>query len=260
MKIVNHCVCCNSTNIIKYRATIEDFVLNRMLGDVSPRPAEPNQMIHCQDCNYAGSSYRFDQDEEKRYYTGYMGPEYAAARGCQAAAAYYDSEIYKALRRDMCSTTLLPFIDFSSIQSVLDYGGNTGEMIPTELNHASRYVVDTEPRLLPTGATAISDPSQSGPVDLVICGHTLEHVSYPLDVLKDLVRYVRSGTWFYLEVPVENEGKYSDGYNFSEHINYFRDSTLEKLLELTGFELHLSKMEIYYNSIGHVFIVVGRFK
>ena len=238
---------------------MQEFVVARMLG-FKPFPSEGCDLIHCQDCNYAGSSYRFDRDEEMRYYTGYMGPEYAAARGCQAQAAYYDSDDYKSLRRNMCSTTLASLLDFTSIHSVLDYGGNTGEMIPAELDHANRYVVDTEPRNLPTGAVAITSPEESGPVDLVICGHTLEHVSYPQEVVKDIKRYVKSGTWFYLEVPVENEGNFSDGYNFSEHINYFRDITLEKLMVAYDCQVHLVKMEVYVNSIGHVFIAVGQFK
>jgi hypothetical protein len=92
---------------------MQEFVVARMLG-FKPFPSEGCDLIHCQDCNYAGSSYRFDRDEEMRYYTGYMGPEYAAARGCQAQAAYYDSDDYKSLRRNMCSTTLASLLDFTS--------------------------------------------------------------------------------------------------------------------------------------------------
>jgi hypothetical protein len=235
MKALDSCSVCG-LKATQYPATIDSWVLNRMTsGHTQDLPA--CCLNHCDFCNYAGINYRFTRDEENTYYKDYMKPgsDYVNQRGIHAIAAYYDSEYHKQMRRDMAAGILNKYLDVNTISSMVDFGGNTGEMIPTELAHAHRYVVEVETRLLPNGVKIISSSQESGPVDLVMCSHTLEHVSDITATIAEIKTYMRPGSWFYLEVPLEQQVYFGPNYNFHEHINLFTPKCLEYLMAKSGF-------------------------
>jgi SAM-dependent methyltransferase len=127
------------------------------------------------------------------------------------------------------------------IKSVLDYGGDLGQYIPDELNHARRHVVEIEERELVDGVTAVTSPDNCEPVDLVLCCHTLEHVSWPSDLVADMKRYLRPGGLLYIEVPNEEEHVLkavaeNRTLDMHEHINIFWTESLRALVIRHGFE------------------------
>lgn len=258
---INHCANCYSKNIESFNASMDTFVTRRMQGE-NRSEVGPCRYIHCLDCDYAGSSYRFTREEEDRYYHEYMipGGDYTKDRGTHHEANVYSSQEYKDMRKQMVASVLKKYLDLSSIQSVIDYGGNTGEMFPSELDHSQRYVVDVEVRDLANGVRAIKDPSESGPVDLIICAHTLEHVSDPFSFIVDIKRYMKSGSWIYIEVPDEVTGIFKNGHNFHEHINHYMKRSLENTLKLHGFDNIVSLQEKYLKIIDKINIVIGRLK
>lgn len=263
MKTVDYCVCCGSKNLETFPATISPFVIARMTGTVVDNQQQPANYLHCLDCDFANVDLRFEQDEEFRYYQNYMKEEYIAHR-CQYEGSIMfgqleplNGPVYKEMRVSSATRIINDVLDCSTIKSVLDYGGDTGEMIPKELYHAKRYVTDVQVRQLSNGVQAVQDPSECGLVDLVICSHTLEHVSYPRLVLEDMKRYMHSGTWLYLELPNE-QTDHMPGLYFHEHINRFNFNCLDKLLTEYGF-VDLKEVEINYNYfVGNSFAVTGR--
>lgn len=260
MKTVSTCAVCGN-NTRQYPATIDPWVINRMLsGHTKNLPK--CYLNHCGICNYAGINYRFSRDEENIYYKDYMKPggDYVNQRGIHDIAEYYDSEYNKKMRRDMAWSVLDKYIDYSQILSIVDYGGNTGEMIPHELSCATCYVVEVEPRVLPNGVRAVASSGELDPVDLVMCSHTLEHVSDIALVIEDIKTYMRPGSWFYIEVPYEQDKDFGAGYGFHEHINLYTPKCLESLMAKYGFTVNPVEVLNYTGNMTRSIAVIGQLK
>ena len=259
MMNINFCANCHSENIETFNSTMDDFVIRRMQGSVINNHG-PCLYIHCLDCDYGGSSYRFTREEEDRYYHEYMKPngDYTNDRGCHGEAELLNSKEYIHMRRDTVVNILSKQIDLNSITSVIDFGGNTGDMFPLELNHADRYVVDIESRILSNSVRSISNPSESGLVDLIICSHTLEHVSDARGLIEEIKTYLKPNGWLYIEVPAETVGIFNHGHNFHEHINHYTPLALENTLAMHGFDEILYSQLDYPIYIGVAYAGVGK--
>ena len=265
MKTINYCVCCGSARLEVFPATMWRFVIDRMTGGESNQPLIKCRYVHCLDCSFAGSDLRFSQEEEFRYYKNYMKEEYINHRcsydegyGLRGILNFLNTEQYKEMRRMPITQVLQNVLDFSKIESVLDFGGDTGELIPNELAHAKKFVTDVESRAIGNGVISVTSPSESGLVDLVICGHTLEHVSYPMELIKNLKSYLKPGGWIYLEIPKERDGNYEPDHQFHEHINHFNFKCLEYILKANGF-VNLEGIELDYEQhVGTAYVVTGQ--
>jgi len=239
MKTVSYCVCCKNENVEMFPSGIHQFVVDRMCGTkLLPQSVTPGFVINCSTCGYVGSDIRFSLEEEKRYYQNYMDDEYIEHRviydgpNIRPQVSVYEQQHYINTRKNAAIEVISKNLDINTIKSVLDFGGNLGEMIPDQFNNISRYVVEVQERLLVNGVISISDHTRINPVDLVICAHTLEHVSFPNDLLIEIKKYMQSGTWFYLEVPFENLHK---NIIFHEHINIFNEQCLKFLMAKHNF-------------------------
>jgi SAM-dependent methyltransferase len=236
MKNIDYCSICGSKNVKLYSSAMDGFVVNRMLKNSNrPDPFPSCSLICCLDCEGRSSSFRFDEAEEKVYYFQYMKEDYLKERSVRDVAEYYASEENKSNRRTAASSVMIKHINFEQIKSVLDFGGDTGEMIPVELAHAHQYVVDQDERSLDSKVKFVNSPEEIDSVDLVMCCHTLEHVSDPCSVINEIKKYMQAGSWLYIEVPNEATWDPADGFHFHEHINLFTSNTLTHLMKLHGF-------------------------
>ena len=81
--------------------------------------------------------------------------------------------------------------------------------------------------------------------DLIVCSNVLEHVSFPRRVLGEIKTFMRPTTVLYIEVPLENLAKdYLGGEqllkhkrHWHEHINFFSQNSLEKVVTEVGLSL-----------------------
>lgn len=240
MKVINYCVCCNSNNIEIDQTFLSKFVFERMTNTKHDVDFIYCGYIHCFDCDYRGSQIRFSPEEESRFYKNYMIGEYVDHRcsiegeWIRRVADEQHSEQYFQTRRDSIKAALEKVLILSNINSILDYGGNEGEMFPLDLLHAKRYVVDVEVRKLPNGVIGVSSPSQSGLVDVVVCTHTLEHASDPNKMMIDIKSYLKPNGWLYVEVPYGEEHTYKSN-GIHEHINHFSEKSLMNRFQTFGF-------------------------
>lgn len=263
----NSCVCCGSANVIQSQIRMAGFVLERMLNTVILDSAL-EAAIQCQDCHFISTVMRFTDEQMQRYYHEYMQDEksgdrqhgsYVFHRRRNESDGWYKMlKLYKqpwwiAARKEAVINILSPHSYLNSIKSVLDYGGDLGQYIPDEFLYARRHVVEIENRTLVEGVTAVTDPADCEPVDLVMCCHTLEHVSYPNDLVADMRRYLKPGGLLYIEVPDEEvrvlaaiRGNVS--LDMHEHINIFWPKSLQALVERNGFETLVDGL-IPYNEV-----------
>ena len=265
---VTSCVCCGSTNVIKSNMRMAGFVIERMLNTVM-LDSILDLAIQCQDCYFISSALRFTNEQMRHYYHEYMDERssesrqhgsYVFHRLRNEGTGWFDLvKLYKqpwwieARKEAIVNVIKSKDIWLKDIKSVLDFGGDLGQYIPDELNHARRHVVEIEERELVEGVTGVTSPADCEPVDLVLCCHTLEHVSYPSDLVAEMKRYLRPGGLLYIEVPDEEEPtlksiRESKAIEMHEHINIFWPDSLRALIERNGFET-LAIGKIPYNEV-----------
>jgi len=234
MNKVNYCVNCGSTDVKKYNSLLNRFVVDRMLGlektSIGPVSCES---LHCNVCDFRSIGQRFTAEEERRYYKNYMKEEYINHRflydNRKDHLLVFSTDNYKKMRRTVLDEVLSDILPINTITSVLDFGGDTGELIPESLSSSKKYLLDIEDRDMPSDVISIKSAADVESIDLIICGHTLEHVSYPVEMIEHIKTFMNAETYLYIEVPNENNVGY-----FHEHINQFSLSSLRTLIEKNG--------------------------
>ena len=277
---VTRCSCCGSNNTQQTHITLAGFVMERMLNSVQ-LDDWLTTAIQCQDCQFIATVFRFTDEQMQRYYHEYMQMHSDDGRqhgtyvfhrrrnendGWYKLAMAYQNPLYFTTRKNAVIRCLDDKIDIEQINSVLDYGGDLGQYIPDEFQHCRRHVVEIEQRKFVDGVTAVGNPADCEPVDLVMCCHTLEHVSYPNDLVVDMLQYLKPGGLLYLEVPNEMNHVAENVNNskllaLHEHINIFYPDSLRALLKRNNIKT-LSVNDLRYDSVNEVFspalAIVGR--
>ena len=94
--------------------------------------------------------------------------------------------------------------------------------------------------------------------DLLILTHVLEHLYNPTKIMNKCFSMQENGSWLLIEVPLfERADKFPPGLLTLEHLNYFSESTLLRLLYLTGYVPYLIE-KLFYNNEYPVITVVAR--
>jgi SAM-dependent methyltransferase len=157
---------------------------------------------------YFGRPY--SDPEIARLYADYRGARYLAIR--HSFEPWYTRRFNEdiggpagmAPRRRVYQATLAASSDVRSVETVLDYAGDRGQMMEGGPGR-EHFVFEISGALPDDGVTAIADPAAlEGQVfDLVLLCGVVEHFSWPLDQVKAVVRHVRPGGLLYVEVPDE---------------------------------------------------------
>jgi hypothetical protein len=203
------CVACGSREISIYPARIAPFVASRLWKSQKI----PSHLVRCQQCLFTFFNPRFDESENSCLYKDYRGLDYQRER--QRYEPFYTKEFNEALgnnskeiqdRRENISALIKKHVRVADVNCVLDFGGDRGQFIPEEFSAKERFVYDISGIKPMEGITTISDYSllQNYSFQFVMCCHVLEHISYPLDMLKQILELGDSGTVFYFEVPFES--------------------------------------------------------
>jgi len=264
------CPCCDSENVNLGTVVLAAFVAERMTNTVQ-LDDWATEAQQCNDCGFISTHMRFTDEQMTRYYHEYMRLK---ADGGRQYGDYifhrlrvdgpdwfemvklYNNPAWLGARKESITGSLEMLTDtwLRDIKTVVDYGGDCGQYIPDELKHAKRYVVEVEPRDLVDGVVQISSPDQAEPADLLICCHTLEHVSWPRDLITDMKRYVKPGGLMYIEVPNEDHfvQKNNGNLKFHEHINIFFERSLQRLATTSGLEV-LKSINIPYGDVHEAF-------
>jgi len=94
--------------------------------------------------------------------------------------------------------------------------------------------------------------------DLLILTHILEHLYNPKEIMFKCYNMLKNKGWVLIEVPLfERMDKLPPGVFSLEHLNYFSELTLLRLLSLTEYTPYLIE-KLYYNNIYPVITVLAR--
>ena len=233
---IKYCLACHNSNVTIQPARLARFVAWRALDTPVDTDIAVNG-LKCPACSFVGSVDRFTAAEETNLYANYRGEEYNRVRNIcepayQASAEFIEDQSYYDNRKIGITTLTKRQIDINNIGTVLDYGGDTGSMIPEYFAHAQKYVYDISN--VPTVDGVLKYDGTIKTFDFLMCCHVLEHKPNPDDVLNDIKQYIDKDSWIYIEVP-NNPNAYIG--TFHEHINFFNIESISALLKRNGFKI-----------------------
>jgi len=95
--------------------------------------------------------------------------------------------------------------------------------------------------------------------ELIILTHVLEHLYNPLVTMQKCSSMQKNGGWVLIEVPLfERSDKFPPGLLTFEHVNYFSESTLYRLLHLAGYVPYMIQKSFYNNEYPVVTIIARK--
>jgi hypothetical protein len=258
------CICCFCERLLRSPAILMPFLAKRIFNH---EPTEITQdwglrdiptglayslcnTLECEDCGVLFLDYRFSDDELARLYKDYRGDEYNELR-IRFEPNYAASAIHYTVRAqylDDVEAVLAPYLP--ERPTVLDWGGDSGVNSPFRYKAKSLHVYDISGVAVSGEAQSVSrEECRQHAYDLVACSQVLEHVSYPVDVLKEVTQTLGPQSILYLEVPFEGifqSAQYKRPLgekkrHWHEHVNFFSPKSLQTLAHSCSLEVLAAK-------------------
>jgi hypothetical protein len=202
------CPCCNATASRRWPALVSPFTADYVLH----APPSTCQLLECGRCGHRYFDLRYSAEELERLYAGYREESYFACRNRHEP--WYTEAVNRfvgwdeglvASRRAGIAAFLgragLP----GPVGSVLDYGGDSGQLIPPGIAREA-FVFDLSGVTPMPGVTGLRREAdlRAGAYDLVLLSHVLEHAPDPRDLLEKVAPLLPHGSGaLYVEVPLE---------------------------------------------------------
>ncbi len=256
-RVAKECVCCGSTSLSKSPAILMPFVASRVFGwepviideswglrDVQPGMAYSIcNTLRCDECGLIFLDIRFDDSEMASLYADYRGEEYTALRSKFEPG--YETRNDELLG----GYEYIPHVEsylrerIGEVNSVLDWGGDTGLNTPFRAEVAVHHVYDISDKPVIEDARRVEpEEAAANEYDLIVVSQVLEHVSYPRDTVSAIAEVMKPGTSLWVEVPHEPlvreapvpEMAFRDKRHWHEHINFYTEEALSALLESVG--------------------------
>jgi hypothetical protein len=259
------CICCTGERLLRSSAILMPFLAKRIFDHDPVEITEewalrdiPKAVgysvcstLECADCGVMFLDYRFSDNELARLYQDYRGDEYNALRtrfepSYAATAMYYTG---RARYLDDVEAVLAPYLP--DCPKVLDWGGDAGVNSPFRYKAKALHIYDISGVAVCSEAIRVSqEECRKQQYDLVACSQVLEHVSYPLDLLKQLTFYLGPQTILYLEVPFEEIFHHSEAgrglgekkRHWHEHVNFFSPASLRAMARSCSLEVLEAKI------------------
>lgn len=262
MIVVTVCVICGGPLRSVKRALVAPFLALRIWNQ------EPFcvELVQCSGCGFLFYNPRLDDDELRRLYRDYRLQEYLSQR--HSSEPWYTekfnadlaSKRFYALRRKRLRALFQRILKGRKVSSVLDYGGDHGDLVAGLLQGAEAFVFDISGVTPATGVTRVLDPSTCH-ADLIINSNVLEHVGFPKTLVQEILGATPRDGLVFLEVPCEEPLGASriarrlvqvgivslihpamarhvlrpaSLYMMHEHINYFTEYSLAQLMRSCG--------------------------
>jgi SAM-dependent methyltransferase len=136
---------------------------------------------------------------------------------------------------------LMPFMEFETVNRVLDIGSSTGMLLETLAEKYDCEVLGIEPgeaQRMSAAAPAFSDldlldESYWYSFDLITMIHVLEHLKDPADYLVQLHNFIADGGYLMIEVP----NLYTENTLLTPHTVSFTPETLTNTLAFAGWKV-----------------------
>ena len=252
MSKINSCVICTQKNFLKsYEDRFAPWISNKILdSDVEVK------LIKCSFCCSLFFDYRYNNNEIDKIYGNYRSDDYANSRS-EFESGYKelndkmlnDATEVKNRKKNLSGLIQKLIPDIDSIETVLDYGGDKGQYIPDDFKNAKRFlydISDSQPQ-----DNVIREESIEGKLyDFIMICHTLEHVNYPMELIKSISKNLTENGYLYIELPFDIPMKAMFSFalkqerlmeNLSvgmhEHINFFTTKSIKEVTKHLEYRL-----------------------
>jgi hypothetical protein len=258
--IARHCICCGSDQLQHSPAVLMPFVALRVFGhepveitaDWGLRDLREGMAytlcnsLQCQDCGVLFLDFRFTDEQMAALYHNYRDAQYNAQRiryepGYASVVEHYEQRAgYLSEVEDWLAPRL------PSAPVVLDWGGDSGINSLFLKQNRCLHIHDISGVELVPGAQRIgSEQLGRERYDLVVCSEVLEHVSFPQDLIRQMLPAMSPHTLLYIEVPHEVLVRQNpDSFDLAplkrhwhEHINFYTETALRRLLKGLGLQV-----------------------
>ena len=258
--IARHCICCGSDQLQRSPAVLMPFVASRVFGhepveitaDWGLRDLREGMAytlcnsLQCQDCGVLFLDFRFTGEQMAALYHNYRDAQYNAQRiryepGYASVVEHYEQRAKYLAEVEAWLAPRLP-----PAPAVLDWGGDTGINSLFLKQNRLLHIHDISGVELVSGAQRIGSENLGRErYDLVVCSEVLEHVSFPQDLISQMLPAMSPYTLLYIEVPHEALVRQNPDSldlaalkrHWHEHINFYTETALRRLLERLGLQV-----------------------
>ena len=225
------------------------LALPRLVFDKVYGRAVFDELQICLHCSFVQVKHPFSDEALSRLYFDYRSGDYNRERihyeptYAKLADSVGVSEQEVGVRVRKLTEWLAPILERRDDFSMLDFGGSDGRFLP-ELP-GRKFVFEISDSVPKEGVTRIAKEADLTTYDYVQVAHVLEHVSFPLELLKKIAKRVKPSGYLYIEVPQElpesefaalKAGKRCNGLPIHEHINFYSQDSVAALIASAGLE------------------------
>tara|TARA_B100001093_G_scaffold518020_1_gene601407 strand:+ start:3003 stop:3872 length:870 start_codon:yes stop_codon:yes gene_type:complete len=265
-RIAQQCPCCMNDDISSSPAVLMPFISHRAFNW---KPVQIDETwglstikngnayslcnsLFCNRCGFLFLDIRFSSDELSRLYENYRGEEYTKLRdNYEPGYADRNKNLNSGQKyTEDIHTFLEPHLKFPI--SILDWGGDTGINTPFKKRNTQLDIYDINGKDVIDGAKIVTkEQAYENKYDLIVCSNVLEHVSYPHELLEEIIPSMDKSSILYIEVPYEdlviNEKNdlHTKKRHWHEHVNFYSKKSLEYLAENAGLKIvDISELEV----------------
>lgn len=230
MITLKSCPVCSSDNFTQYQIINGGSLICEIIPSVKVDAQITTRYCLCQDCHLIFQNPRLSDEELDLYYsTGYyrrtINPPPEGRDAGEANRAKLDAEII-AHNLDKVNSHLDIGCGLGYFLEAVDAGVKIG--IESDVDYVKVKGVEVYPDM---------DQVPRRKFDLVTAIHTLEHVPYPLDFLKKMVKFIGKGGFLIIEVP---SWKTTGGPLGFAHLSHFETDVLKLMCLKAGLKvIHL---------------------
>jgi len=210
MYIIDTCPCCLSKESTARWAVIAPFLAHYAVG----KPPFLCRLLECSVCSFRFFDSRLEPGEVVRLYSGYRGERYFAVR--HHWEFWYSRKVNDGIGGDQqeiadrvaaIERLISPHRINESVRTVLDYGGDRGQLIPRSLG-GQKFVFELSDAVPEPGIARIASEQDMNSMrfDFIMALGVLEHLSDPATVLDQLRSCLNPGGFLCIGVPYERYG------------------------------------------------------
>ena len=267
---VDRCIVCEGPLRSERLGIVAPFLAQR----IWQRKPFSVRLAECSDCGFVFFNPRLEASEEVRLYSGYRGVEYQKTRHSfepwytEAFNASLSNKEAWANRKQCLASVFRDQLNIGSrtFGNILDFGGDHGDLIADLVAATRRFVYE----ISGVGTVSGVEPLRSlgecreHSFDLIVSSNVLEHVGSPHEVIGQIASLSGPETLVFNEVPYESATGFHSTLKriaqtallagtrpavarsmlgpgmfnvMHEHVNYFSPSSINRLMERSGFKV-----------------------